>query len=383
MPGRKHAFVTGATGFVGSHLTCRLLKDGYRVTVLARGSRTAPALDRILDVLGLVLESKAQLNGQLERLTVLEGDISQANLGIASDVLSHTVDSIDETWHCAASLSFAEEERDEIFRMNVEGARNVVDVVARTPTRRLHHVSTAYVAGVRDLALESEINVGQVFRNPYEESKCLAEQMIDNARLKGTIVPTVYRPSVVIGDSRTGRITHFHGVYAFIRGLWSTLERMRRKNPSSGPIQLPLRVPGSGNTTLNFVPIDYVISGMVEIGRKASSAGITYHVANPEATPNKVWLPAVCKLLGMEGLRFVDPGSFLDTPPNRLEALFRKHMAFYYMYLQGEPRFDCHRAQDALKDAGIDCPAVTEGFTNKMIGWYIDFLKRESSKLSS
>jgi nucleoside-diphosphate-sugar epimerase len=236
------------------------------------------------------------------------------------------------------------------------------------------------VAGIRDSALESEINVGQRFRNPYEASKCEAEELINSGRIDGSIVPTVYRPSVVIGDSRTGRVTHFHGVYAFIRGLWSTLERMRRKNPSNGTIHLALRVPGSGNTTLNFVPIDYVVHGMVEIGGRDSSIGNTYHLANPEATPNRIWLPAVCRLLGMEGLRFVDPGIFVSEPPNRLEALFRKHMAFYYMYLQGEPRFDCSRALDALKDTGIACPPVTEAFTNKMIGWYIDFLKTTNEK---
>ena len=253
MPVPKHVFVTGATGFVGSHLTNRLLKDGHRVTALARGSRTSSARDRILDVLTLVSESDSRNKAGLDQLNVLEGDISQPNLGVDRDILQKTSQSIDETWHCAASLSFAEEERDEIFRMNVEGVRNIIDVVQQTPGRRLHHVSTAYVAGIRDTALESEINVGQEFRNPYEASKCEAEELIDSARINGSIVPTVYRPSVVIGDSRTGRITHFHGVYAFIRGLWSTLERMRRKNPSNGTIQLALRVPGSGNSTLNFV----------------------------------------------------------------------------------------------------------------------------------
>ena len=380
MPVPKHVLVTGATGFVGSHLTNRLLNDGHRVTALARGSRTSPARDRVLDVLTLVSGADSSNNASLDRLTVLEGDISQPNLGVDRDALRNIAGSIDETWHCAASLSFAEEERDEIFLMNVEGARNVIEVVKQTPGKRLHHVSTAYVAGIRDTALESEINVGQKFRNPYEASKCQAEELVDQERSRGNIVPTVYRPSVVIGESRTGRVTHFHGVYAFIRGLWSTLERMRRKNPSNGTIHLALRVPGSGNTTLNFVPIDYVVNGMVEIGGRESSAGNTYHLANPEATPNRVWLPAICKLLGMDGLRFVDPQSFEKQPPNRLEALFRKHMAFYYMYLQGEPRFDCRQALEALKNSGIECPPVTEAFTNKMIGWYIDFLKNESAR---
>lgn len=373
MSERKHVLVTGATGFVGSHLACRFLKDGHRVTALARGSRNASARDRILEVL-------SQVSGTTEyndRLAVLEGDISQPNLGISDDALRTTLPTIDETWHVAASLSFAEEERDEIFRMNLDGARNVVDIVKRTPAKRLHHTSTAYVAGVQDVSLESNINIGQKFRNPYEESKCMAEQMVDEERARGTIVSTVYRPSVVIGDSRTGRATHFHGVYAFVRGLWSTLDRMRRKTHTTGIVQLPLRVPGSNTATLNFVPIDYVVGGMVEIGGRAASIGNTYNLANPDATPNSLWFPAVCRLLQVEGLRFVDLADFAKEAPNRLEALFQKHMAFYYMYLQGEPRFDCTRTLDALRGTGIECPHVTEEFTNKMIGWYIDFLNSE------
>ena len=58
----------------------------------------------------------------------------------------------------------------------------------------------------------------------------------------------------------------------------------------------------------------------------------------------------------------------------KLEAMFQKQMAFYYQYLQGEPRFDCHHALDALKNTGIQCPPANTEFINKMIGWYVDLL---------
>jgi len=60
---------------------------------------------------------------------------------------------------------------------------------------------------------------------------------------------------------------------------------------------------------------------------------------------------------------------------NKLEALFQKQMAFYYMYLQGEPRFDCSRARGLLQPAHIDCPRVTPEFIEKMVGWYVQYLK--------
>src|SRR5262249_2162190 len=148
---------------------------------------------------------------------------------------------------------FQQEDRDEIFRMNVDGTRHVLDLVKQTRTRRLQHVSTAYIAGNRsDVALETEIHVGQTFKNAYEESKCRAELLIADEARKGDVVSSVYRPSIVIGDSRSGRVTHFHGVYAFIRALWAALERLRRRLPGPGFVNLPLRVLGVETQTLNF-----------------------------------------------------------------------------------------------------------------------------------
>ena len=364
----RHILLTGATGFLGSHLVARFLQEGYEVSVIARHAKNVSAQTRVEDVLANVGVHR------LQHLHVLDGDISAVGLGLAETTRQQILASTDQVWHCAASLSFQEEDRAEIFRMNVGGTRHVLDLVKQTKTRRLHHVSTAYVAGNReDVALENEIDVGQTFKNPYEESKCHAELLVADEQRRGTIAATIYRPSIVIGDSKSGRATHFHGVYAFIRGLWAALERLRRKMPEDGFVNLPLRVLGAENQTLNFVPIDYVIDGMVEIARQPSVAG-TYHLANPASTENRVWLPSVLHVLRGEGIRLVSESSFLEEPMTKLEAVFQKQMSFYYQYLQGEPRFDCRNALQALRNTGIECPRADSEFIKKMIGWYVDFL---------
>jgi nucleoside-diphosphate-sugar epimerase len=369
MSGHKRVFVTGATGFVGSHLAARLLDAGYYVSVLARGSKNVSAQTRVEEVLRDVGTS------HFENLKIFEGDISLPDIGLTEAAKKEIAASTDELWHCAASLSFQQEDRDEIFRMNVDGTRHVLDVLKLTRNRRIHHVSTAYIAGNRpDIALETEINVGQTFKNPYEESKCKAEVLIAEEQRRGAITASVYRPSIVIGDSRSGRVTHFHGVYAFIRALWASLERLRRRIPEGGLVHLPLRVLGSEAHTLNFVPIDYVVDGMLEISRRPDSVGGTYHLANPVPTENRVWLPNICRVLGVEGIRLVGEKSFLKAPMTKLEALFQKQMEFYYQYLRGEPRFDCRRTLDALKNSGIECPIMTGEVINRMAGWYVDFL---------
>ena len=371
----QRSLVTGVTGFVGSHLAYRLLEDGHHVTALARGGKNASARQRVVEVLGQVAGSSENLNAHLNRLEVLEGDISQPRLGLPEDTFRRAAEKTGAVWHCAASLSFTEEERDEIFRMNVGGTRHVLDLVLQTKVRRLHHVSTAYVAGRKEVGTEAEINTGQSFRNAYEASKCEAEVLVRDAHLSNALTATVYRPSVVIGDSRTGRATHFHGVYAFIRGLFTGAARLRRKATQSGPVHLPVRVLGKTTTTLNFVPIDYVVNGMVYLANSEASAGGIYHLANPYPTPNTLWLPNICRLLDVTGVELVDQSVFDAVPPTRMEAMFQKQMAFYYMYLQGEPRFDCTRTLEALRGTGIECPRVTAEFIERMVGWYVNYLK--------
>jgi nucleoside-diphosphate-sugar epimerase len=369
MSEHKAVFLTGATGFLGSHLATRLLQDGSSVIALARGSKNVSPKDRVEEVLREVGLS------EFKNLKVVEGDISLPGLGLDAVTRKEVISNTDEVWHCAASLSFQQEDRAEIFRMNVDGTRNVLDLVEQTPGRRLQHVSTAYIAGNRsDIALETEINVGQTFKNAYEESKCQAELLVLAAHQKGTAVASVYRPSIVIGDSKSGRVTHFHGVYAFIRGLWAALERLRRRMPESGLVNLPLRVLGVETQTLNFVPIDYVVDGMALISRQRESIGGTYHLVNPTPTENRLWLPNICRVLRAEGIQLVGEHSFLKTPMTKLEALFQKQMTFYYQYLQGEPRFDCRRTLAALKNTGIECPPATKEFILRMAGWYVDFL---------
>jgi thioester reductase-like protein len=376
MPSPKNVVITGATGFVGSHLAYRLLEQGHHVTALARGGKNASAKERVLEVLREVAEPAEQMDKHINRLDVLEGDIGQPHLGLDETTFRLVAANTDEVWHVAASLSFTEEDREEIFRMNVGGTQHILDFVALTPSRRLHHTSTAYVAGTKEFATESEINTGQTFRNEYEASKCEAELLVNKAHAQKTVVATIYRPSVVIGDSVSGRATHFHGVYAFIRGLFTGAARLRRKAGTGETVHLPMRVVGKTTTTLNFVPIDYVVNGMLHIGSLEASIGGTYHLANPYPTPNTLWLPNICRLLGVTGIELVDASVFEKEPPTKLEAMFQKQMAFYYMYLQGEPRFDCSRTLEALKGTGIECPKVTVAFIEKMVGWYVNFLKK-------
>src|SRR5688500_3392084 len=106
MSARNNVLVTGATGFLGSHLAYRLLEEGHRISVLARGSKSTSARARVLDALEKVAGSDNGFRERLAQVEILEGDISQSDLGLSPDSVHAQTAKIDEVWHCAASLSF-------------------------------------------------------------------------------------------------------------------------------------------------------------------------------------------------------------------------------------------------------------------------------------
>ena len=370
MVDRKHVFLTGVTGFLGSHLATRLLHDHHRVSVIARGAQGVTACHRVLAAL------RAAGASDMTGLDIYEGDVRRPGMGLNDAAAQRLERSIDEVWNSAASLSFLEADRDDIFAMNVGGTRNVLEFTGRSAGRRLHHISTAYVAGNRtDEALECQVDVGQQFRNPYEASKCAAELLIADAHRSGRMSASVYRPSIVVGDSRTGRVTHFHGVYAFIRAMWRLVDRLRARHTGNNIVELALRLPGDPSGTLNFVPIDYVVDSIVAIASRAESAGATYHVTNPEATENRVWLGTICGVLGVSGIELASASAFASAPMTRLEAALQKQVTFHAQYLQGEPRFDCSATLAALSGTGIECPRISTELVHRLTRWYLSSLK--------
>lgn len=370
MPAAKRIFLTGSTGFLGSHLGAALLEAGHPVTALARGGSGRSARERVLEVLSRA--SSGTLDPDL--LEVIEGDISLPQLGLDRTTFDGLGSRIDEIWHSAASLSFLEGDRDEIFRINVLGTQHVLDLARRLSGCRLHHVSTAYVAGDRSVFAEDDLDAGQGFRNPYEESKFEAERMLGAAHDDGTACVTVYRPSVVVGEATSGRATHFHGVYAFIRGLWAVADRLRDGRPIPEPVDVDLRIQGSGSSTLNFVPVDFVTAAIVTLADQTASAGQTFHLTNPTPTPNRLWLGILCEQIGIPGVRLVSPEEFTTVPRTRVETLFHRQMTFYSPYLSSEPTFDCARTLEGLRPSRITCPDMTRETTARITGWYIDLL---------
>ena len=259
MTSKRDILLTGYPSFVARRMLDTILERSpeARVRLLVRPDHIDSAR-RHLEAAGI----------DRERVLLLGGDVVAVDLGLSGteylDLITHTTD----IFH-VASIWYLGVDRKQTREVNVIGARNVLDAASEMPNlRRLNHFSTAFVAGDRDgVIMEEELEQGQRFRNAYEETKYEAERLM--RRAMSTLPISIYRPSIIVGDSRTGEIDKLAGPYY----LMSAIVMM--------PPNIPMVLPGRGDKPLNMVPIDYVTEAIWCIGEREDTAGRTFHLSDP------------------------------------------------------------------------------------------------------
>ena len=270
-------FLTGATGFIGAEILRRLLgrEPDRRVYALVRAETAAFAAQRGREVLfRLFFEDHEATQDAKCRVRWVVGDLTRPGLGMDRAARQEIVAECDELIHSAASTDF-DLPLDEAEAVNFAGAQAMTELAAEVShggrLARLIHVSTAYVAGRRDGVVKPEELPGPEgpFDNTYEQTKAKAERFLRERM--GDLPITVVRPSIVVGDSRTGRTFNFNVLYFPIKLIYRGL--------------LPV-VPGRRSTTLDIVPVDYVCDALLALGRDAAATGRTFHLtADDDAMP--------------------------------------------------------------------------------------------------
>jgi len=255
-------FLTGFPGFIAQRLVKRLAKPGTQFFLLVQESFVEKAMQELEEI-------AKETNTPLENFALVEGDITQKNLGVPETDLEIIRKDATDVYHLAAIYDLAVEE-DLAYDVNVKGTKNVNKFVKSLPNlRRYNYISTCYVSGLRKgLIYENELEHGTGFRNFYEKSKYFAELEVEKLK-KDKIPLTIYRPSVVVGDSKTGETAKYDGVYYLIRYL--------RKLPSV------LRFVNVGNkkVELNLVPVDFVVESMAALAKDEKAVGKTVALADP------------------------------------------------------------------------------------------------------
>jgi thioester reductase-like protein len=357
--GRVH-FVTGYPGFIGKRLVRRLLeevlRDGGRLVLLVQPKNVAAA-SADLGALGA------------ESATVVEGDVEQMHLGLSGREWKALAGDVTDVWHLAAR-TWLSAPIAELRRINVEGTRNVVEL-ARGARRlsRLNHFSTAYVSGDRvGVILEDELAMGQRFHNSYEDTKYQSELVV--RRAMSELPATVYRPSIVVGDSRTGEIDRFEGPYALAILLVAS------------PVAVPLPLPGDAVAPLNVVPVDFVVDAAVSISANPRGIGRTVHVVDPSPLSARRVYEMIAARAGKKLPPVSVPARLFQTLLQLpiLERLSRVHRPAIE-YVNHLAIYNCRNQLELLDGTGIHCPPITSYLDRLMAFVEGTFAKRREAEL--
>ncbi len=341
--------LTGATGFLGSHLMASMLSSGYRIIVLGRPTKEETLQERISNFLRWF--GIKEFASQLE---LVEIDFSEPMLGIPEANYKKLCAITDQIIHCASDTSFSERQRDTVFKSNVNGLAAILEFAANARVNFFHYISTAYVAGANVRICKECISSATEFLNVYEESKARAESIITTFCKKNEIPVTIIRPSIVYGDSRTGRTLRFNALYFPLRSLicirdiyLNDIKNHGGKKShqfgifidEKGYLFLPLRIYLPKEGALNLVPVDYFVDATMKIIGKAYSGGI-YHLTNNSQTKLEIISTYNEQLMKIKGVEIVYCKSADNVLRNPAEELFDRFIGQYLPYLSDNRIFD-------------------------------------------
>jgi long-chain acyl-CoA synthetase len=259
-------FLTGATGYIGAHLAVGLLAGcPERLNLLTRAKSASEAEERLWRAWQLHLDFPRFENYLRTRVRIFRGDLSATRFGLAEEDYRELTQSTDSILHCAASLNRKSERA--CLNVNLRGTLEVIQIAMRARDdhglRRFSHVSTVAVAGDRHNEVVQEdqaIDWNRRDYDPYARTKKFCEHMI--RELLPDVPRTIFRPSIVLGDSRRAETTQFDMVRAFVflAGL---------------PV-LPFRP----DDRIDIVPVNYVSEAIVELHQKERPEHEIYHLSS-------------------------------------------------------------------------------------------------------
>jgi thioester reductase-like protein len=259
-------FLTGSTGYIGAHVAANLLRDyGAPLNLLVRAKTPQEAEDRLWRAMQLHFDFKSFYEILQTRVRVFRGDLTDDGFGLARDDYDRLVHTTDSVIHCAASLNRKSEKS--CLNVNLRGTLEVIKLGLQVDhyhgLRRFSHVSTVAVAGKRQDEVVTEDNAIDWNRSdydPYARTKKFCEHMI--RQLLPETPKTIFRPSIVLGDSRRAETTQFDMVRAFVF--------------LAGLPALPLRA----RDRVDIVNVDFVADAISALHVKEHPQYDTYHLSS-------------------------------------------------------------------------------------------------------
>ncbi len=336
-------FITGFPGFIGRQLVEHIARSDPqgRIYCLVQ-PKLLPDAQKHAD----------KMKGA--RVELLGGDVVDLHLGLSGDEYQRLCDEVTDIFHLAA-ISYLGVPKTTAWRVNEDGTRNVLELARDCgKLRRLNHFSTCFVSGDRvGVIAEDELEAGQGFHNVYEETKNQAERLVQRAA--GSLPVSIYRPSIVVGDSRTGEIDRFDGPYYL--GILLVMS----------PLLVPLPLPGNGVAPLNVIPVDFLVNAVWTLSRDPRAVGRTFHLVDPNPMSARRVYETIAGLANKKLPKFNISARAADVMlrlpvleklarPQRAAITYVNHLAIY----------NCHNTLELLDEAGIRCPPLSK-YLDKLV----------------
>lgn len=335
-------FLTGFPGFLGSELLPRILTRSpeSRAVCLIQSKFILQARSRLDEI----ETAHPHLRGRTDLVT---GDVAEPSLGLEG--VSRISREVSEIFHLAAVYDLSVT-RQLAMRVNVQGTRNVLDFAQRAPAlRRLQYVSTCYVSGRHAGAFcEDDLEKGQSFNNHYEETKYLAEAEVQ-ARMRAGLPATIYRPAIIVGDSRTGATQKYDGPYFLIRWL------LRQPRLAVLPL-----VGNPAATQVNIVPRDYVVDAVSHLSGLDAAAGKVYHLCDAAPLTVSQLLELLGRITRRSIVRVPFPRAAAKFAIRRIPGVYRSLQipSAAIDYFAHPTRYTCADTLAALDGSGVKCPPL-------------------------
>ncbi len=344
-------FVTGATGFIGKRLVAKLLEDTDAVVYfLTRDTST--------ERLGALLEF---WRADRKRAIPIAGDLCQPGLGVSKSDLRKLKGKVSHFYHLAALYKLDASAEDQKVA-NVDGTRNAVDLAQQIGAGCFHHVSSIAAAGLFEgIFREDMFEEAENLDHPYFATKHDSERIV---RSECRVPWRVYRPGIVVGDSRTGEADKIDGPYYFFK----LIQKMRRLLPPWMPTI------GLEGGRLNVVPVDFVVAALAHISRRPGLDGRCFHLTDPN--PMRVGdllnifakaghAPAMAMRINAALLGFIPRGvrrtMMALTPVRRIRNAVMKDLGLpkdILQFVNYPTRFDAKETTKALAGSGIAVPPL-------------------------
>ena len=364
-------FVTGATGFIGRRLIEGLLANRQgKIYVLVRESSRG-RLDDLIGHWAILAGPKAG-----ERIVPVVGDLRRPLLGVEAEQLTELRGKVEHFFHLAAVYDMtAPAERN--TAVNVGGTTHAVELARALDAKHLHHVSSIAVAGdYHGIFDETMFDEGQRLPSPYHRTKFESERIV---REQAYVPWRVYRPGIVVGDSKTGEMDKIDGPYYFFKAI----QRMRHLLPG----WVPLVGLDLGHT--NIVPVDWVAGALEHIAHQPDLDGRAFHLTDPRPQRvddmiNELAEAAHAPRFAVSiDKRLTDPlpkwplalagalPPFKQVTNLALRELGIPREVIAHMELV--PRFDTHEAAKALAGSSLEQPPPLSDYVARL--W--DYWERE------